>query len=52
MFANCENLSNINLSHFNTKNVTCMRGMFSSCKNLVNIDVSYFNTENVTICEA
>ena len=48
MFYGCSNLTNIDLSSFNTKNVTDMSWMFSGCSNLTNIDLSSFNTENVT----
>ena len=41
-------LLNINLSHFNTINVSNMSFMFYFCKNLKEIDVSSFNTKNVT----
>ena len=34
MFAGCTSLSNINLSNFNTQNVTNMFRMFSGCKSL------------------
>jgi len=44
----CEKLKEINLSSFNTKNVTNMSFMFGLCKNLVNLNLSSFNTENVT----
>ena len=48
MFVGCSNLTNIDLSSFNTKNVTNMSYMFYGCSNLTNIDLSSFNTENVT----
>ena len=48
MFWDCESLININLSNFNTQNVTNMRGMFGYCESLTNIDLSNFNTQNVT----
>ncbi len=38
---------NINLSHFNTINVSNMSFMFYFCKNLKEIDLSSFNTKNV-----
>ena len=34
MFAGCESLTNINLSNFNTQNVTNMSDMFYGCKSL------------------
>ena len=48
MFAYCSSLSNINLSNFNTQNVTDMSWMFYGCKSLINLDLSNFNTQNVT----
>ena len=48
MFSDCSSLSKINLSNFNTENVTNMNHMFSLCKSLTNIDLSNFNTQNVT----
>jgi len=48
MFCGCESLENIDLSNFNTQNVTNMENMFSDCKSLKNIDLSNFNTQNVT----
>ena len=37
MFYNCSNLTNIDLSSFNTQNVTNMFGMFGYCSNLKEI---------------
>jgi len=48
MFLGCDSLTNINLSNFNTKNVTNMNSMFSECFSLTNINLSNFNTQNVT----
>ena len=48
MFSGCSSLTNINLSNFNTQNVTYMSDMFSGCKSLTNINLSNFNTQNVT----
>ena len=48
MFDNCGGLINLDLSSFNTKNVTKMRCMFYNCYNLKNIDLSSFNTKNAT----
>ena len=49
MFYGCKNITNIDLSNFDTKNVTNMSGMFFGFKNLINIDLSNFDTKNVTI---
>lgn len=47
MFAFCENLETLDVSHFNTANVMDMCGMFDYCMSLTSIDVSKFNTEKV-----
>jgi len=47
MFFKCFNLTNIDLSSFDTKNVTNMSDMFFKCSTLTNIDLSSFNTKNV-----
>ena len=41
-------LENLNLSSFNTSNVTYMNSMFDSCSSLTSLDLSNFNTSNVT----
>ena len=48
MFSDCQSLTNINLSNFNTQNVTNMSYMFYDCSSLTNINLSNFNTQNVT----
>ena len=48
MFCDCTNITNIDLSHFNTQKITNMSYMFSKCYSLRNIDFSNFNTQNVT----
>ena len=48
MFDYCESLKSIDLSSFNTNNVTNMSHMFLGCKSLESIDLSPFNTNNVT----
>ena len=47
MFSNCESLTNINLSNFNTQNVNNMSYMFWNCRSLTNINLSNFQTKNV-----
>ena len=47
MFSECNKLKKIDLSSFQTKNVTNMKGMFYNCNNLENIDLSSLNTQNV-----
>lgn len=46
MFAFSSSLKAIDLSHFNTENVTTMTNMFADCT-LTSLDVSSFNTEKV-----
>ena len=48
MFEDCSGLTSLDVSHFNTQNVTGMGGMFRSCLGLTSLGVSHFNTENVT----
>jgi len=47
IFSECSKLAYIDLSNFNTKNVTYMRRMFSGCYSLTNINLSNFNTNKV-----
>ena len=47
LFRDCSFLVKIDLSNFNTQNVTDMWGMFYNCSSLTNIDLSNFNTQNV-----
>ena len=48
MFYGCNNLTTIDLSAFNTSNVTSMGVMFCNCEKLSTIDLSNFDTGNVT----
>ena len=48
MFYGCSSLTNLDLSSFNTSNVTDMYSMFYGCSSLTNLDLSSFNTSNVT----
>ena len=48
MFDGCYGLTSLDLSHFNTQNVTDMGGMFRDCSGLTSLDLSHFNTQNVT----
>ena len=48
MFSGCSGLTSLDLSHFNTQNVTDMQSMFSGCSGLTSLDLSHFNTQNVT----
>jgi len=47
MFTDCINLTNINLSSFDTSKVKWLNGMFNNCNNLTILDLSNFNTSNV-----
>ena len=48
MFKGCKSLTKINLSNFNTQNVTDMGYMFYECSSLTSIYLSNFNTQNAT----
>ena len=37
MFYGCQNITNLDLSSFDTKNVTNMSGMFFICQNITNL---------------
>ena len=47
MFAYCEKLPSLDLSGFNTANVTSMFYMFSNCHGLKRLDLGSFNTAKV-----
>jgi surface protein len=47
MFCGMSNLTSLDLSHFDTSNVTNMKSMFSGMSNLVSLDLSSFDTSNV-----
>ena len=47
MFYGCSSLSTLDLSTFNTCNVTNMICMFNGCSSLSALDLSGFNTSNV-----
>ncbi len=48
MFWLCENLTSLDLSHFDTSSVTDMNNMFYYCRSLTSLDLSGWNTSNVT----
>ena len=48
MFSGCSKLTSLDVTNFNTANVTNMGNMFSSCSALLSLDVTNFNTANVT----
>ncbi|MBQ5559428.1 MAG: BspA family leucine-rich repeat surface protein [Lachnospiraceae bacterium] len=47
MFCHCKNLKALDVSKFNTKNVTNMKCMFHDCQKLEALNISKFNTNNV-----
>jgi len=47
MFYDCNLITNLNLSNFNTQNVNKMNSMFYGCNLLINLNLSNFNTQNV-----
>ena len=48
MFSECNNLVDLDVSHFNTSNVTNMSYTFYGCRSLTNLDIDNFNTSKVT----
>ena len=48
MFTGCKALTSLNVSNFNTINVTTMSYMFSSCSSLTSLNLSNFDTSKVT----
>ena len=48
MFCDCSNLISIDVSIWDTREVTDMAGIFSGCEKLESIDVGSWNTEKVT----
>ena len=49
MFSKCYLLENLNVSNFNTENVTYMPDMFSECCSLKDLNISSFNFNNVKL---
>ena len=49
MFCKCNNLNYLNLSSFNTQNVTDMSRMFFKCNNINNLNLSSFDSKNSNI---
>ena len=47
MFSKCSKLKKLNLSNFNTQNVSSMNRMFNKCLLLKELDISHFNIDNV-----
>ena len=48
MFCNCQSLTNLDMSNFDTSKVTCMEWMFGACLSLTTLDLSNFDTSKVT----
>ena len=48
MFRECRKLTSLDVSNFDTSNVTTMTSMFNTCSGLTSLDLSSFNTSNVT----
>ena len=48
MFSSCRNISILDVSNIETKNVTNMEGMFQYCENLLRLDLTNINTINIT----
>ena len=48
LFANCQNLKQVDISCFNTASVKDMSSLFANCYNLEQIDLSNFDTASVT----
>lgn len=48
MFYGCQNITSLDLSHFNTSNVTNMETMFSQSSKLMTLDLSGWDTSKVT----
>ena len=48
MFQDCSMLKDLDLSHFDTHQVTDMSNMFARCESLKELDLSSFNTSSVT----
>ena len=46
MFNNCSSLTELNLSHWRTKNATLMNAMFQNCNNLKTLDVENWDTSS------
>ena len=52
MFYGCSDITEIDLSNFNTSNVYNMQSMFRDCSSLTSLNLSYFDTSKVTMMNA
>ena len=48
MFDHCASLTSLDVSNWDTSNVTNMAGMFRSCFNLTSLNLNSWDTSNVT----
>ena len=48
MFSGCTNLSKLDVSNFDTSNITSMRATFNKCSSLTSLDLTSWDTHNVT----
>ena len=48
MFQNCNDLTTLDVSNWDTSSVTSMRATFSTCSSLMSLDVSNWDTSSVT----
>ena len=46
MFTNCSSLESLDVSNFDTSNVTDVSYMFEDCTNLKDVDISNFDMSN------
>ena len=47
MFCDCQKLTSLNLSGWNTEKVETMQNMFLACEKLIEINIEHFNTSSV-----
>ena len=52
MFRECSDITEIDLSNFNTSNVENMQLMFYGCSSLTSLNLTNFNTSKVTLMDA
>ena len=48
LFANCQNLTSVDLTGLDTSGAAKMNGLFSGCSSLTDLNISSLNTNNVT----
>jgi len=52
MFARCWSLKKLNISSFDTRNVSKVGWMFYECRNLIDLNLSSFNIEKIKNVES